>query len=262
MRTADADAPGMPGAPGPPASGGAVHKVLLAEVERASARRSDRPVRVLDAGGGSGVWAVAMAVAGCQVTVVDTNPNALAALLRRARDAGVADRVTAVQADVQALTDAIPAGGAELVLGHGLLEVVDDVAASVHQLAEAVTPGGAVSVLASGRYGAALGQVHAGRFAQARAVLTDQAGRSGPTDPLQRRLDLSALRGLLESEGRLTVETVRGDGVFEGWVPAAGPECEPGAPDELGELEELASTVPELLALAARLHVLARRPDT
>lgn len=262
MRTADADAPGMPGASGLSPSGGAVHRVLLAEVERASARRGGQPVRVLDAGGGSGVWAVAMAVAGCQVTVVDTNPNALAALRGRARDAGVADRVTAVQADVQALTDAVPAGGAELVLGHGLLEVVDEVAASVRQLAAATAPGGAVSVLVSGRFGAALGQVHAGRLAQARAMLTDPAGRSGQSDPLQRRLDLSTLRGLLESEGRLRIETVRGDGVFEGWLPPAVPDGEPGAPEGRSELEELAATVPELLALAARLHVLARRPDT
>ncbi len=217
-------------------------------------------MRVLDAGGGSGAWAVPMAVAGCQVTVVDTSPNALAALRGRARDAGVEDRVTAVQGDVQALTDAVPAGGAELVLGHGLLEVVDDLAATVRQLAEATAPGGAVSVLVSGRYGAALGQVHAGRLAQARAMLTDPAGRSGPTDALQRRLDLSALRGLLEYEGRLTVELVQGDGVFEGWPPAAVSDAESGGPDGLGELEELAAGIPELLVLAARLHVLARAP--
>lgn len=245
---------------GSPGSGAAVRRALQAEVDRARQQRGGEPVRVLDVGGGSGVWAVPMAAVGCQVTVVDTSPNALAALRGRAREAGVADRVVAVQGDVQALTDAVPPGGADLVLGHGLLEVVDDVVAAVGQLAEATLPGGAVSVLTAGRYGAALGQAHAGRLPQARAVLTDPAGRTGAADPLQRRLDPVALCELLESAGRLAIELVQGDGVFEGWLPAAVLESDPSGADGLAELEQVVAGTPELLVLAARLHVLARRP--
>ena len=259
MRVADAGAAGQLPEASPPGAESAVRRALRAEVERARGRRAGQPVRVLDVGGGSGVWAVPMAVAGCQVTVVDTSPNALAALRRRARDAGVADQVTAIQGDVQALADSVPAGGADLVLGHGLLEVVDDVAASVGQLAEAVEPGGAVSVLVAGRHGAALALAHAGRLAQARTVLTDPGGRSGPTDKLQRRLDLSGLRGLLETAAQLSIELVQGEGVFDGWLPAAVLEADPAGADELSRT--VAST-PELIVLAAQLHVLARRPAT
>jgi SAM-dependent methyltransferase len=245
-----------------PALGGdrAVRRALRAELARARERRGDDPVRVLDVGGGSGAWAVPLAAAGCAVTVVDTSPNALAALRGRVREAGVADRVTATQGDVHALVDAVPAAAADLVLGHGLLEVVDDVALAVVQLAGAVVPGGALSVLVAGRYGAAVAQAHAGRLAQARAVLTDPAGRAGPSDALQRRLDELGLRGLLESAAGLSVELVQGDGVFEGWLPSAVLEAEPGGPEGLAELADLFAGTPELLVLASRLHVLARRP--
>lgn len=251
-----------------------VRRALRAEIARARERRAGFPVRMLDVGGGSGVWAVPLAVAGCQVTVVDASPNALAALRGRAREAGVAGRVTALQGDAHALRDVVPPAAADLVLGHGLLEVVEDVATVVGQLGESVAPGGAVSVLAAGRYGAALAFAHAGRLSQAKAVLTDPAGHSGGTDPLQRRLDPTGLRELLESAG-LSVELVQGDGVFEGWFPggalgqhrAAGRigELDAAAPSggsmpEFVELANLVAAIPELLVLAVRLHALARRP--
>jgi SAM-dependent methyltransferase len=241
---------------GLPGADGAVRRVLRAELARARERRAGQPVRVLDVGGGTGVWAVPMAAAGCAVTVVDISPDALATLRGRALRAGMDDRITSVQGDVQTLSEVVSPGGADLVLGHNLLEVVDDVAAAVAQLAGAAAPGGAVSVLTAGRHAAALAQAHAGRLDEARAVLTDPAGRWGEADPLQRRLDATGLRGLLESAAGLAIEVVQGDGVFHGWLPASIEEDDPA---RLEDLEALVADHPELLVLAARLHVLARR---
>src|SRR5690554_234593 len=103
-----------------------VHRVLETELADARRRHAGEPPSVLDVGGGSGVWAVALASEGCAVTVVDTSPNSLATLRRRAADAGVGDRIEAVQGDTESLDQVTPRGGADLVLGHGLLEVVDD----------------------------------------------------------------------------------------------------------------------------------------
>ena len=97
---------------------GAAGRVLAADVARLRATRPGTAPRVLDVGGGSGAWAVPLAALGCVVTVVDSSPNALAALQRRARDAGVHDRIRAVQGDADALGDVVPAGSADLVLGH------------------------------------------------------------------------------------------------------------------------------------------------
>ena len=63
---------------------------------------------VLDIGGGTGGFAVRVAGLGHRVTVVDPSPDALAALARRARESGVADRVTGQQGDLGHLLDAGP----------------------------------------------------------------------------------------------------------------------------------------------------------
>ncbi len=249
----------------PPAEvGGPVLAVLEAEVDRVAGHER-RPVRVLDVGGGSGAWAVALARRGCSVTVVDTSPNALAALHRRAREAGVAEHVTPVQGDIDArdaagsLTELGPPGGADLVLGHGLLEVVDDAAHAVAALASATAPGGAVSLLVAGRHAAVLGRALAGRLTEVRALLTDPQGRTGPDDPLRRRLDVPGLLALLEGAG-LVAETLGGDGVLGALVPGAVRDGGPAAARTLAELEALAAADPALRAVAGRLHALARRP--
>jgi S-adenosylmethionine-dependent methyltransferase len=244
------------------ATGGAAQRVLAAEVARLrepGGGRSGAVPHVLDVGGGSGAWAVPLARLGCAVTVVDSSPNALAALHRRARDAGVGELVTAVQGDADALGDVALPGSADLVLGHGLLEVVDDPARAVAALAAAAAPGAAVSVLVAGRYAAVLSRTLAGRLDDARALLTDPDGRFGPDDALRRRLDVESLRVLIEASGVLRVEVLQGDGVVEGWVPGAVRDGGPAVTRAVAELEVLAAAAAPLRDVAARLHALARR---
>ena len=236
----------------------AAGRTLVAEVGRLRAARPGSPPQVLDVGGGSGAWAVPLARLGCAVTVVDSSPNALAALQRRARESGVHDLVTPLQGDVDALAEVVAPGAAELVLGHGLLEVVDHPARAVAALAAAAAPGAAVSVLVAGRHAAVLSRTLAGRLAEARALLTDPDGRFGQTDALRRRLDTATLTTLLQESG-LQVELLQGDGVLEGWVPGAVRDGGPLAARAVAELEELAVQVPALRDVATRLHALARR---
>lgn len=240
------------------ARGAAVFRLLDREIDRVRRETGSTP-RVLDVGGGSGTWAVPLAAAGCPVTVVDTSPNALATLARRADEAGVTELVTPVNGDVDTLADVAPADGADLVLGHGLLEVVEEPGRVLRGLACAAAPGGAVSVLTVGRYGAFIGRVATGRLAEARRLLTDEDGRTGPDDRLLRRFDAGLLRELAADTGRLEIEALQGDGTLEAWLPGPGQESEQAGRDERDELDALASAVPALGEVAPRLHLLARR---
>ena len=228
-----------------------------------AAQRVDRNVapRVVDVGGGSGTRAVPLAIVGCRVTVVDSSVDALAILHRRAEDAGVADRVAGVQADADLLATVIPPGSADLVLCHHLLEEVDDPAAVVAALSAAVRPGGQVSVLVAGRLGAILGQTLAGRFAEAKQMLTDPDGRYAAVDPLRRRYDVAGIGELLAGAG-LRVTSVTGVGVLSGLVSGAARQAVPGGDGELAGLEMLAAAHPTLREIATDLHVVASRGDS
>ncbi|GAB3450122.1 methyltransferase domain-containing protein [Actinophytocola sediminis] len=211
---------------------------------------------MLDVGGGSGVLAVPLAVAGCAVTVVEPNPNALATLSRRIDDAGVGDRVTAVQADSDALGQVVAAGAADLVLAHGLLEVVDDPKVTVAAMVGAVAPGGVVSVLVANRTAAVVHRAVAGRLAEAGRLLDDPDGRL-PEEALLRRFDTAGLSGLLADAG-LMVESLQGLGVLSDLVPGSALEQDPGAVEALAELESRLAGVSPLRDIATRLHAVGR----
>jgi S-adenosylmethionine-dependent methyltransferase len=232
----------------------AVRRVLTAEL---AAVRERRQPRVLDVGGGSGVWAVPLAADGCAVTVVDQSPNALATLNRRAFESGVAGQITAVQGDSDALGQLVPVGEFDLVLGHGVLEVVDDPKTTVAAMADAAAPGGLVSVLVANRYAAVMHRAITGRLVEARRLLDDPAGQLAE-ETLSRRFDVAGLTRLLV-DGGLTVELVQGHGVVADLVPGSLLERNPGAAEALAQLELAAATTPPLRDIAARLHGLGRR---
>ncbi|WP_328306594.1 class I SAM-dependent methyltransferase [Actinomycetospora sp. NBC_00405] len=237
-----------------------VARTLRVELNAARSRRGGVAPRVLDVGGGSGTWAVPLAADGCEVTVVDSSANALAVLRSRARESGVAGGVRAVQGDVDALADVVADAEADLVLGHGLLEYVDDPAEACRALALATVPGGALSLLVAGRFAAVLSRVVAGRLEEARRVLVDPSGRWGADDPLRRRMDVEEIRTLVEAEGQLSVERVQGHRVLADLVPDGVLDTGGGVPDPLAELEDIAAGTPPLRDMASQLHVLARRP--
>src|SRR5581483_5386296 len=126
-----------------------VWEVLRNSLGEIAARTGQPVLDVVDAGGGTGGFAVPLAELGHRVTVVDASPDALAALERRTAEKGV--RVRALQGDADDLLGAVGTAAADLVLAHSVLEYVDDPAAAMGCLAQVVRPGGAVSLLVAAR---------------------------------------------------------------------------------------------------------------
>lgn len=230
----------------------AVWAVLRRELDR----HAGRELTVLDVGGGTGGFAVPLAEAGHTVTVIDASPDALAALTRRAADAGVAGRVRAVQGDGDALAGLVEPGQADLVLCHAVLEVVDDPSRVVAAIATALRPGGALSLLVAGRAAAILGRAINGHLRAATALVTDPEGRSGPRDTLRRRYDAASAAALLSTAG-FTVEQTHGVRVVADLLPAAVLEEDPQA---VLDLELALSAQPPFRDIASQLHLFARRP--
>ncbi len=221
-----------------------------------------RPLEVVDVGGGTGGFAVPLAELGHRVTVVDPSPDALAALQRRAADARVAGRVRAEQGDAGALAAVVGPAAADVLLCHGVLEHVDDPKAAVLDMLEVLRPDGLVSVLVAQRLGALLARALSGRFAAARLVLEDPAGRTGPGDPVPRRFDRAGLLGLFDARP-VRVRALHGVRLFTDLLPGALVDGDAEAAAALLELERATSEHPELAAVAAQLHVvLQREPGT
>ena len=210
-------------------------------------------VSVIDIGGGTGGFAVRVAKLGHQVTVIDPSPDALAALGRRADESGVADLVTGQQGDLASLLDLVSEESADVVLCHGVLEIVDDTAAALDTIAKSLRPGGTLSLLVSQRHSAVVARAMAGHFGQAKTLLDDPTGGAAT-----RRFTADEVTSVLDGAGfdTASVHAVR---VFADLVPSSLVDLEPGAADALVELERAVAERSEYLVLASQLHVVATR---
>ncbi len=215
------------------------------------------PGRVVDLGGGTGGFAVRVAELGHHVTVVDPSPDALAALDRRASEAGVAHRVRAVQGDATELAALVGDHPVDLVLCHSVLEVVDDPGDALDQIGSVLAPHGCLSVLVANRFAAVVARAVAGQLEAARDLLVDPSSGSGSVGGGGRRYARDEVVALLRSHG-FAAHAVLAVRVFTDLVPSVVVDSEPDALDALLDLERSAAGRPEAVALAAQLHLLAR----
>lgn len=222
-------------------------------------------LRVLDVGGGSGVFAVPLARLGHDVTVVDPSADALATLRRRAETAGVGASVHGIQGDGDLLHEVLPAAideqntgaatGFDLALCHSVLEVVDDPSVTLGEISRALRPGGHVSIAVANRAGGVLARALSGHPVEALGLLQDRHLAPGSGRPEPRRFSPADLLTLVEAAG-LRPGPWRGLAVVADLIEASS-----GAdPAAVRALEMALADTSPYRDVATGLHVLALRP--
>jgi SAM-dependent methyltransferase len=210
-----------------------------------------RPPAVLDCGGGSGTFAVPLAHAGASVTVIDISADALATLRLRAEEAGVQESVRDISGDVERVAELVGGQQFDLVLAHGILDAVDDVGAAFAGIAAAVRPGGLLSLLVVNPSATVIGRALVGELDDALVELRELSDARPSADPaaLERRC----------ADFGLVVESRHGIGVFSDLVPGSAADT-PAARETLARLDFEAAAREPFASLAARWHLLSRRP--
>jgi S-adenosylmethionine-dependent methyltransferase len=242
----------------------AVWEILDARITQRTVETGRSSLDVVDVGGGTGGFAVPLAELGHRVTVFDPSPDALAALQRRAAEAGVADRIVARQADAGELVHELGPACADLVLCHGVLEYVEDPRSAVEDAVAVLRPGGLASLLVAQRLGAVLARALSGRFCEAKNLLDSPRGTAGAHDQVQHRFDEESLRALLNGHP-VRVLAVHGVRLVTDLLPGVLLDGDPEVTRALLELERRVSDntcPPALTAVASQLHLLAEVTGT
>lgn len=185
---------------------------------------ADRPMRILDAGGGSGHMAVRLAGLGHSVVLCDISEEMLARAPMRAAEIGVTDAVDIRHVSIQEYAN-LADEKFDLVLCHAVLEWLDDPKSAVGDLARLVKQGGRLSVMFYNRFASLLKRTLAGDF---EAALADYR-----TGPIRRgwgegatALDNEVVVSWLEEQG-LAVKARAGirifhDHVADNWMDRRG----------------------------------------
>jgi S-adenosylmethionine-dependent methyltransferase len=219
------------------------------------------PATVVDAGGGTGQLAVALAGRGYRVTVVDTSAAMLATCAQRAADAGaeVAGRVTGIQGDAADLPGLLGPDSQDAAVCHDLLTRVDDQAALLASLAGSLAAGGVLSLGFANRDWLAL---RAGRRGDHGAALR-LAGAGRGSGGLMSRPPVGGDEALTLAEAETELDkagfelvAASGVGVF---TDTGDDDLDRGERAALVELERLVAGREPYRSSARTLHLIARR---
>lgn len=127
-------------------------KYKLTQANLARHLGEDRPLRVLDAGGGNGLDSLPFAAQGHFVEIVDYSQEMLADALAQAKDANAQENLRVHQVDVREIPNLFPDAQFDLVLCHNVLQYLDDVPALLRSLTKVLKPGGLISIISVNRY--------------------------------------------------------------------------------------------------------------
>ncbi|GKX56126.1 tRNA 5-carboxymethoxyuridine methyltransferase [Leminorella grimontii] len=120
--------------------------VLWRDLDELMASMPDRPLRVLDAGGGEGIMACEMARRGHDVIFCDISETMLERARLSAVEKGVGDKIKFIHCAAQDAADRLDAP-VDLVLFHAVLEWIDDQRGALLSVTKCLRPAGVLSLM-------------------------------------------------------------------------------------------------------------------
>lgn len=112
----------------------------------------ERPLRVLDAGGGNGFDTFFLAEQGHIVDLVDYSQEMLEQAARRVAEVGLEQRIHVHEADLTALPNLFGGIQFDVVLCHHVIQYVEDARSLLESLVGLLKPGGILSLVTINRY--------------------------------------------------------------------------------------------------------------
>ena len=157
--------------------------VVWSDIEACLARLGNRPLRILDAGGGFGYFAQKLAAMGHQVELCDLSAEMLDLAREQIAEKGLEDRIRLIHCPIQDLKQHVT-GTFDLVLCHAVLEWLAEPRQTLLGLFPFVNAGGILSLLFYNRHGLLFQSLVVGNFDYVRQGLNKKRQTAlTPTNP-------------------------------------------------------------------------------
>ncbi|MBG6096191.1 methyltransferase domain-containing protein [Nocardioides luteus] len=232
---------------------GRIRYTVVEEVLRRQCAELGAGLRILDVGGGDGMDAMPLALAGHDVTIVDPSEAWLAEAKRRAAEAGVS--LTTLVGGVEEL----PEGEWDLVLCHFVLHYRPADAGDVRRLAAAVRPGGRLSVMVPNPASMVLRQLVTGGPEAALTELRADTKRAVTFDHDVRKVSMGDLEAELAAAG-LRLNGRFGTRIANDLLTDDAAKHDPAYFDRLLELERELCDQEPFVRIAGMYQLVAERP--
>jgi ubiquinone/menaquinone biosynthesis C-methylase UbiE len=227
------------------------YRLLLSQISEHS---PPGPLKVLDAGGGAGRFAVRLARDGHDVMLLDQSEGMLAQARAAADEAGV--RVRLLESTIEEASDLLDDEQFDLVACHNVLEYVVNLSETLISLREWVKPEGLLSIVAHNTVALPLWcAMHELNFEEALNSLGLKTWRGRFSDSA-RAFEAGEIRELTERAG-LKVFEIYGLGVVSAYIPDEETKFAEERIDRLEELERRLAALSPYRDVARNLHVVA-----
>ncbi|UIN01958.1 tRNA uridine 5-oxyacetic acid(34) methyltransferase CmoM [Yersinia ruckeri] len=228
--------------------------VVWQDITGLLAQLPQRPLRILDAGGGEGHMACQLAALGHHVVLCDLSGEMIQRAAAAAQEKGVSHNMQFIQSPAQDITRHLEQP-VDLVLFHAVLEWIAEPEQVLQVLCDALIPVGALSLMFFNSNGLVMRNAVLGNFQLATPDVKRRRRRSlSPQYPL----DPPKVYGWLEQMG-MTISGKTGMRVFHDYLKNKQQQVEEFA--ELLALEQRYCRQEPFISLGRYVHVMAFKPN-